>query len=82
MKTREHYHGFVIDVTVYDLRDGGFTSHFNIEKHDASGATVTHFETGQRFETHQAALEAGLQLGRNKVDARFDTSDSGIRSRP
>ena len=37
MKRREGYKGYVIEARSHELRDGGFSSEFSIEEHDASG---------------------------------------------
>jgi hypothetical protein len=33
---------------------------------------VTHFESGERFETDEEALQAGIKLGQQKIDVGYE----------
>lgn len=72
MKRREGYKGYVIEAQANELRDGGFSAEFYIEQHDASGVTVTQFCIPNTFPTQEAAIEAAIQAGRQKIDAGFE----------
>ena len=39
MKHRQGYKGYVIEARAHELRDGGFSSEFSVEEHDARGVT-------------------------------------------
>jgi hypothetical protein len=72
MKSRQGYEGYVIEARAYELRDGGFSAEFCIEEHDASGVTVTQFHMPNTFPTQEAAIEAAIQAGRQKIDMGFE----------
>lgn len=72
MERRHPYKGFIIEAHPYKLRDiPGWTTDFNIEKHDGAGVTDTqfYFEKLHIFETEEAAIQAGIIAGRQKIDA-------------
>jgi hypothetical protein len=72
MKNREGYEGFVIEARTYELKDGGFTAEFSVEKHDGAGVTETIFYVKETFSTQESAIEAALQAGRHKIDMGFE----------
>ena len=72
MKHRVGYKGCVIEAQSNELRDGGFSVEFYIEEHDASGVTVTQFYVPNTFSTQEAAIEAAIQAGRQKIDIGFE----------
>ena len=37
MKSRQGYKGYVIVARSYELQDGGFSSEFSVEEHEADG---------------------------------------------
>jgi len=43
MKSRGGYKGYVIEVRLSELKDGGFSAEFSVEEHDGSGVTETQF---------------------------------------
>jgi hypothetical protein len=71
MKNRRGYKGFVIEAHVHELKDGGFSAEFFIEEHDSAGVNVTQFYVPNTFATKESAVEAAIQGGREKIDARF-----------
>jgi len=72
MKRREGYKGYVIEARSHQLRDGGFSSEFSIEEHDASGVTETQFFLPGTFQTEESAIKAEVQAGRVKIDEGFE----------
>jgi hypothetical protein len=68
MKTRKNYKKHVIEITTFELRDGGYTAHFSIEEHDGEGVTDAYFTTGKRYETKKAAIDATLETAKRKID--------------
>ena len=72
-RKRQNYKHEVVEATSIPLRDGGFTVNFNLEQSTGSYRDVTYFESGQHFETEEAALEAGIKLGQHKIDAGYTT---------
>ncbi len=72
MKKRIRYKGYVIEAQANELRDGGFSVEFYLEEHDASGVTVTQFYVPSTFPTQEAAFEAAIQAGRQKIDMGFE----------
>jgi predicted aspartyl protease len=72
MKRREGYNGYVIEARSHELRDGGFSSEFSIEEHDASGVTETQFFLPGTFQTEESAINAAVQAGRVKIDEGFE----------
>lgn len=74
-RRRQNYKQHVVEVTTYQINDeeGGYTHHFDIEDHtNGKHVDITHFESGQRFKTDEEALEAGMTLGRQKVEAGYE----------
>ena len=74
VKTRHSYKGGVIESRVLPLRGGGWTAHFSIETHRGPDVLDTPFETGRRFPTQDAELEASLQIGMHKIETGFDAT--------
>jgi hypothetical protein len=70
-RARQDYKGEVIEVTSLPLFDGGFTIHFFLERH-GHDIVVTHFESGQRFDTEEEALAAGIKLGLHQIDIGYE----------
>jgi hypothetical protein len=71
MKSRQGYKGYVIVARSHELKDGGFSAEFSVEEHDADGVMETEFYLSETFPTQESAIEAGLQAGRQKIDAGF-----------
>jgi hypothetical protein len=72
MKRRLGYKGYVIEARSHELRDGGFSTEFSIEEHDALGVTETQFYVPNTFATQESAIEAAIQAGRQKIDVGFE----------
>jgi hypothetical protein len=72
MKSREGYKGYVIVARSYKLQDGRFSAEFSVEEHEADGFMETEFYMPETFPTQEAAIEAGIQAGRQKIDAGFE----------
>jgi hypothetical protein len=72
VKNRTGYKGYVIEARASELRDGGFSVEFYIEEHDSSGVTVTQFNVPSPFPTQEAAIEAAVRTGRQKIDEGFE----------
>jgi hypothetical protein len=74
MGRRHPYKGFIIEAYPYQLRGvSGWKTEFNIENHDADGVTDTrfYFEASHIFETEEAAIQAAIAAGQQKIDAGF-----------
>lgn len=70
-KIRQNYKDHVIEVASLPLRDGGYTMHFFLECH-GHDILITQFESGQRFETDEEALRAGIELGKQKIEVGYE----------
>lgn len=75
MKSRQGYKGYFIVARSCELQDGGFAAEFSVEEHDADGVMETEFYLPDTFPTQESALEAGIQAGRQKIDAGFERGD-------
>jgi len=78
MRQRQGYKGYVIVARSYELKDGGFSAEFSIEEHDADGVMETEFYLSNTFPTQEAAIEAGIQAGRQKIDAGFERGSAVV----
>jgi hypothetical protein len=78
MKSRCGYKGYVIEVRLPELKDGGFSAEFSVEEHDGSGVTETQFYLPDTFPTQDSAIEAALQAGRQKIDAGFERGSAVV----
>ncbi len=73
MKRREGYKGYVIVARSHELQDCGFSAEFSIEEHDADGAMGKPSSIcPNHFPTQESAIDAGIQAGRQKIDAGFE----------
>ena len=45
--------------------------HFFLERH-GHDVLITQFESGQCFETDEEALQAGIKLGQQKIEAGYE----------
>ena len=79
-RTRNEYNGHVIHVISFPLADANFTVHFDIEAHRGGHIDVTHFESGQSFASDAKAMEAGLQMGQQKIDSDYGLKTRGTRT--
>ncbi|MGA2337440.1 MAG: hypothetical protein ABSG08_18875 [Terriglobales bacterium] len=70
-RIRQGYKREIIEVTSLPLRDGGYTVHFFLERH-GHDILVTQFESGQRFDTDEEALAAGVKLGQHQIDIGYE----------
>jgi YVTN family beta-propeller protein len=66
------YKGYVIEVRLSELKDGGFSAEFSVEEHDGSGVTETQFYVPDTFPSQESAIEAANQAGRQKIDVEFE----------
>ena len=81
MKSRCGHKGYVIEARSHELRQGGFSAEFSIEEHDGAGVTETQFYLPDTFPTQQSAIEAGIQAGRQKIDAGFERGSAVVNGR-
>ena len=80
MKNRQGYKGYVIEARSCELKDGGVSTEFSIEEHDASGVTETQFYLPGTFPTQESAIEAAIQAGRQKIDVGFERGSEVVKS--
>ncbi|SRR6266849_3037048 len=67
---RRPYRGYIIQSTSFLLRGGaGYTPHLVLTKHTASWSEDTHVHTGKVFASDEAALEGGIAMGEEMIDA-------------
>jgi hypothetical protein len=78
-RVKKLYKDFVIEVRAPAVRTGGFTAHVCIRKDQKSYVDETLVHSGKVFPTANEALEAGLAIGRQKIDAGL-RSTSGNRA--
>jgi hypothetical protein len=76
--------GFVIQSTALALREpkDSFTVHVDIRKDHKAYSDDSHFESGQVFRSENDALEAGFQMGKEKVDAGFQPKNIVVNAEP
>ena len=72
MKSRQGYKGYVIVARSCELREGEFSAEFSVEEHEADGSMETEFYLPDTFPTQDAAIEAAIQAGRQKIDMGFE----------
>lgn len=72
MKRREGYKGYVIVARSCELREGEFSAEFSVEEHEPNGVMETEFYLPATFPTHESAIEAAIQAGRQQVDVGFE----------
>ena len=72
MKSRQGYKGYVIVARSHELKDGGFSAEFSVEEHEVDGFMETEFYLPEIFPSQDSAIEAGIQAGRQKIDAGFE----------
>ena len=72
-RLQKSYKTFVVQASAIPLREpeGSFTVHVDIRKDTGNYSDETHFESGAIFPNENAALEAGFQIGKQKIDAGF-----------
>jgi hypothetical protein len=78
MKRREGYNGYVIVARSHKLKGGEFSAEFSIEEHEADGFMESEFYLPDTFPTQDAAIEAGLQAGRQKIDLGFERGSAVV----
>jgi hypothetical protein len=71
MKRRLGYKGYVIVARSCELQDGGFSAEVSIQEHDADGVMETEFYLPDTFPTQESAIEAGIQVARQRIDTGF-----------
>jgi hypothetical protein len=72
MKVRQAYEGRVIEARSSELKGGGWDCEFSIEEHETSGVTETVFYVPGIFPTAEAAIEAAVTAGQQKIDSGFE----------
>lgn len=78
MKRRVGYKGYVLVARSYELQDGGFSAEFSVEQHEADGFMETEFYLSDAFPTHESAIEAGIQTGRQKIDLDSERGSEAV----
>jgi len=72
MKVRQAYEGRVIEARSSELKDGGWDCEFSIEEHEPTGVTETEFHVPGVFPTAEAAIQAAVTAGQQKIDSGFE----------
>lgn len=67
MRNPVRLNGKLVRVSLYEVRGGGWTSHFDIERHNSDHVAVTHHESGAVFPGREAAEEAAIQIATKNV---------------
>jgi len=69
------YKTFVVQSTAIPVREpkGSYTVHIDIRKDNGNYSDGTHFESGAIFHSENEALEAGFQIGKQQIDAGFQS---------
>ncbi len=70
-RVKKLYKDYVIEVTAPAVRTGGFTAHLCIRKDAKSYTDETPIHSGKVFSTANEALEAGVEIGKQQIDAGF-----------
>jgi len=70
--------GYVIVARSCELQAGGFSSEFSVEEHEADGFMETEFYLPETFPTQESAIEAGIRVGRQKIDAGFERGSAVV----
>jgi len=72
-RLQNSYKNFVIQATAVPLREpkNHFTVHVNIRRDTGAFSEDTIFQSGQVFANENEALEAGIQIGKQKIDNGF-----------
>lgn len=68
---RQHHNGHIIQSTSFPVRGGGFTPHLDLIRHCRSYSDETPVDTGVVFSSDEAALEGGIAIGKEMIDAGF-----------
>jgi hypothetical protein len=72
MKVRQACEGLVIEARSSELKIGGWDCEFSIEEHEPSGVTETAFYVPGAFPTPEAAIQAAVTAGQQKIDSGFE----------
>ena len=72
MKSRQGHRGCVIEARSCELKRREFSAEFSVEEHDPSGVTERHFYLSTGFSTHESAIEAAIQAGRQKINVDYE----------
>ena len=72
MKVRQAYEGRVIEARSSELKNGGWDCEFSIEEHETTGVSETAFYVPGVFPTPEAAIEAAVMAGQQKIDSGFE----------
>jgi hypothetical protein len=68
---RRVHRGYIIQSTSFALRGGGYTPHLDLIKHSRAYSDETPVHTGRVFPSDEAALECGIAIGKDMIDAGF-----------
>jgi DNA-binding NarL/FixJ family response regulator len=68
MKSREHFHDYIIEVRVYQHRDGTFSSEISIEDHNQISFREMQLYLPNSFKTPDSAKEIAVQAGRQRIN--------------
>jgi hypothetical protein len=71
MKVRQACEGRVIEARASELKHGGWDCEFSIEEHEAGGVTETVFYVPGIFPTAEAAIQAALTAGQQRIESGF-----------
>lgn len=72
MQKNENYRGCSLDAGSNELQAGGYDAEVYIGQFHHGETLVTRFVLQEIFETGEAALDAVLEVGRQKVDIGFE----------
>lgn len=70
-RVKKLYKDYIIEVTALPVRTAGFTPHLCIRKDARSYTDETPIPSGKVFSTVNEALEAGLEIGKRRIDSGF-----------
>jgi hypothetical protein len=74
MKVRQACEGRVIEARASELKNGGWDSEFSIEEHEATGVIETRFYVPGIFLTAEAAIQAAVRAGQQRLSRVPSTS--------
>jgi hypothetical protein len=68
---RQLHRGYIVQATSFAIRGGGYTPHLDLIKHSRAYSDETPVHTGKVFASDEAALEGGIAIGKDMIDAGF-----------
>lgn len=72
---RRLHRGYIVQSTSFAVRGGGYTPHLDLIKHNRAYSDETPIHTGRVFVSDEAALEGGIAIGEEMIDAGFISSE-------